>query len=116
LPVFGNRLESSGGMESNWYGNKKDFASKLIEDNNIRTLPERWRVWDRTGGRGGMGVGDLGGGPKDVGYGRRGRCTLNGRSRGDGDLCVSVVAEIYTVGGTARVRFWGQDVVACGGV
>src|ERR1051326_866684 len=34
---IGNRLEIIRGWESNWYGNKKDFASKLIEDNKIRT-------------------------------------------------------------------------------
>ena len=34
---IGNRLGIIRGWESNWYGNKKDFASKLIEDNRIRT-------------------------------------------------------------------------------
>src|SRR3954464_831240 len=34
---IGNRLGIIRGWESNWYGNKKDFASKLIEDNKIRT-------------------------------------------------------------------------------
>ena len=33
----GNRLGIIRGWESNWYGNKKDFANKLIEDNKIRT-------------------------------------------------------------------------------
>lgn len=33
---IGNRLGIIRGWESNWYGNKKDFAVKLIEDNNIR--------------------------------------------------------------------------------
>src|SRR4029450_10917921 len=33
---IGNRLGIIRGWESNWYGNKKDFASKLIEDNKIR--------------------------------------------------------------------------------
>ena len=31
-----NRLGIIRGWESNWYGSKKDFASKLIEDNKIR--------------------------------------------------------------------------------
>ncbi|RYY87654.1 MAG: 30S ribosomal protein S3 [Chitinophagaceae bacterium] len=34
---IGNRLGIIRGWESNWYGNKKDFANKLIEDNKIRT-------------------------------------------------------------------------------
>ena len=34
---IGNRLGIIRGWESNWYGNKKDFAGKLIEDNKIRT-------------------------------------------------------------------------------
>ena len=34
---IGNRLGIIRGWESNWYGNKKDFASKLIEHNKIRT-------------------------------------------------------------------------------
>lgn len=34
---IGNRLGIIRGWESNWYGNKKDFASKLMEDNKIRT-------------------------------------------------------------------------------
>src|SRR4249919_2515735 len=34
---IGNRLGIIRGWESNWYGNKKDFAAKLIEDNKIRT-------------------------------------------------------------------------------
>jgi small subunit ribosomal protein S3 len=34
---IGNRLGIIRGWESNWYGNKKDFAVKLIEDNKIRT-------------------------------------------------------------------------------
>ena len=34
---IGNRLGIIRGWESNWYGNKKDFAKKLIEDNKIRT-------------------------------------------------------------------------------
>lgn len=33
---IGNRLGIIRGWESNWYGNKKDFATKLIEDNKIR--------------------------------------------------------------------------------
>ena len=33
---IGNRLGIIRGWESNWYGNKRDFASKLIEDNKIR--------------------------------------------------------------------------------
>lgn len=33
---IGNRLGIIRGWESNWYGNKKDFASKLLEDNKIR--------------------------------------------------------------------------------
>ena len=34
---IGNRLGIIRGWESNWYGSKKDFANKLIEDNKIRT-------------------------------------------------------------------------------
>ena len=34
---IGNRLGIIRGWESNWYGSKKDFAKKLIEDNRIRT-------------------------------------------------------------------------------
>src|SRR6187399_3240193 len=34
---IGNRLGIIRGWESNWYGGKKDYASKLIEDNKIRT-------------------------------------------------------------------------------
>src|SRR6476660_1777822 len=34
---IGNRLGIIRGWESNWYGNKKDFAAKLIEDHKIRT-------------------------------------------------------------------------------
>lgn len=34
---IGNRLGIIRGWDSNWYGNKKDFAGKLIEDNKIRT-------------------------------------------------------------------------------
>ncbi len=34
---IGNRLGIIRGWESNWYGSKKDFASKLIEDHKIRT-------------------------------------------------------------------------------
>lgn len=33
---IGNRLGIIRGWESNWYANKKDFASKLVEDNKIR--------------------------------------------------------------------------------
>ena len=33
---IGNRLGIIRGWESNWYGSKKDFAGKLIEDNKIR--------------------------------------------------------------------------------
>jgi small subunit ribosomal protein S3 len=33
---IGNRLGIIRGWESNWYGSKKDFASKLIEDSKIR--------------------------------------------------------------------------------
>ena len=33
---IGNRLGIIRGWESNWYGNKKDYAGKLIEDNKIR--------------------------------------------------------------------------------
>lgn len=34
---IGNRLGIIRGWESNWYGGKKDYAGKLIEDNRIRT-------------------------------------------------------------------------------
>ena len=34
---IGARLGIIRGWESNWYGSKKDYASKLIEDNKIRT-------------------------------------------------------------------------------
>jgi small subunit ribosomal protein S3 len=34
---IGNRLGIIRGWESNWYGSKKDYASKLIEDSKIRT-------------------------------------------------------------------------------
>jgi small subunit ribosomal protein S3 len=34
---IGNRLGIIRGWESNWYGNKRDYATKLIEDNKIRT-------------------------------------------------------------------------------
>ena len=34
---IGNRLGIIRGWESNWYGRKKDYASKLIEDHKIRT-------------------------------------------------------------------------------
>jgi len=34
---IGNRLGIIRGWESNWYGNRKDFAGKLIEDHKIRT-------------------------------------------------------------------------------
>lgn len=34
---IGNRLGIIRGWESNWYGSKKDYAKKLIEDNKIRT-------------------------------------------------------------------------------
>jgi small subunit ribosomal protein S3 len=34
---IGNRLGIIRGWESNWYGSKKDYAGKLIEDNRIRT-------------------------------------------------------------------------------
>ncbi|MFM7358626.1 MAG: 30S ribosomal protein S3 [Sediminibacterium sp.] len=33
---IGNRLGIIRGWDSNWYGNKKDFAKNLIEDNEIR--------------------------------------------------------------------------------
>lgn len=33
---IGNRLGIIRGWESNWYASKRDFASKLIEDNKIR--------------------------------------------------------------------------------
>ena len=33
---IGNRLGIIRGWESNWYGSKKDYANKLIEDNKIR--------------------------------------------------------------------------------
>ncbi len=34
---IGNRLGIIRGWESNWYGGKRDFSTKLIEDNKIRT-------------------------------------------------------------------------------
>ncbi len=34
---IGNRLGIIRGWESNWYGSKKDYAGKLIEDNKIRS-------------------------------------------------------------------------------
>lgn len=34
---IGARLGIIRGWESNWYGSKKDYAFKLIEDNKIRT-------------------------------------------------------------------------------
>lgn len=34
---IGNRLGIIRGWESNWYGNKKDYSTKLIEDHKIRT-------------------------------------------------------------------------------
>jgi small subunit ribosomal protein S3 len=34
---IGNRLGIIRGWDSNWYGNKREFAGKLIEDNKIRT-------------------------------------------------------------------------------
>ncbi len=34
---IGNRLGIIRGWESNWYGSKKDYANKLIEDHKIRT-------------------------------------------------------------------------------
>ncbi|MFZ4103172.1 MAG: 30S ribosomal protein S3 [Sediminibacterium sp.] len=34
---IGNRLGIIRGWESNWYGNKKDYATKLVEDHKIRT-------------------------------------------------------------------------------
>jgi small subunit ribosomal protein S3 len=34
---IGNRLGIIRGWESNWYASKKDYATKLIEDNKIRT-------------------------------------------------------------------------------
>ena len=34
---IGARLGIIRGWESNWYGNKKDYSTKLIEDNKIRT-------------------------------------------------------------------------------
>ncbi len=34
---IGNRLGIIRGWESNWFGSKKDYASKLIEDHKIRT-------------------------------------------------------------------------------
>ena len=33
---IGNRLGIIRGWESNWFGTKKDFAGKLIEDTKIR--------------------------------------------------------------------------------
>ena len=34
---IGNRLGIIRGWDSNWYGSKKDYANKLIEDHKIRT-------------------------------------------------------------------------------
>ena len=34
---IGNRLGIIRGWESNWYGNRKDYAQKLVEDHKIRT-------------------------------------------------------------------------------
>ncbi|PUZ24843.1 30S ribosomal protein S3 [Chitinophaga parva] len=34
---IGSRLGIIRGWDSNWYGSKKDYATKLIEDNKIRT-------------------------------------------------------------------------------
>src|SRR5688572_9154904 len=34
---IGNRLGIIRGWESNWYGNKKDYSKKLVEDHKIRT-------------------------------------------------------------------------------
>jgi len=34
---IGNRLGIIRGWDSNWYGNKKDYANNLIEDHKIRT-------------------------------------------------------------------------------
>src|SRR5205809_6753261 len=34
---IGNRLGIIRGWESNWYGSRKDYAQKLIEDNKIRS-------------------------------------------------------------------------------
>ncbi len=34
---IGNRLGIIRGWESNWYGSKRDYAGKLIEDNKIRS-------------------------------------------------------------------------------
>src|SRR5258708_34373135 len=34
---IGNRLGIIRGWESNWYGSKKDYAGKLIEDHKTRT-------------------------------------------------------------------------------
>ena len=34
---IGNRLGIIRGWDSNWYGSKKDYANRLIEDNKIRT-------------------------------------------------------------------------------
>jgi len=34
---IGNRLGIIRGWESNWYGGKRDYSTKLIEDNKIRT-------------------------------------------------------------------------------
>ena len=49
---IGNRLGIIRGWESNWYGSRKDYANKLIEDNKITYLPEcpyqqRWYFKDR---------------------------------------------------------------------
>lgn len=37
---IGNRLGIIRGWDSNWFGNKKDYAPKLIEDHKIRTYLE----------------------------------------------------------------------------
>ncbi|TAE16677.1 MAG: 30S ribosomal protein S3 [Bacteroidetes bacterium] len=34
---IGNRLGIIRGWDSNWFGNKQDYAKKLVEDNKIRT-------------------------------------------------------------------------------
>ena len=34
---IGNRLGIIRGWESNWYGSKKDYSTKLIQDQKIRT-------------------------------------------------------------------------------
>ena len=37
---IGARLGIIRGWESNWYGSKKDYATKLIEDQQDQDLPE----------------------------------------------------------------------------